>query len=98
MKADHVFREAINKTNTDQIYMVYTLEESDDVQNWLYEGLSHACSHVWQRTWASLLRPLKTRCGIIVSTHLDMKNDQLFNLVKVDTTCVWCVSGKVKEE
>lgn len=98
MKADWSLRDAVNKTNADQIYMVYALEESDETQNWLYEGLSHACSHVWQRTFSAVLRPFKTQCGIHVTTHLDKENDQLFNLVKVDTTCMWCVSGKVKEE
>ncbi len=98
MKADHLLREAINKTNVDQIYMVYELEENDEVKNWLHEGLSHACSYVWQRRFRDPLRPFKTKCGIYVSSSLDKKNDQLFNLVKVDTTCMWCVSGKVRVE
>jgi hypothetical protein len=98
VKADWVLRDAVNKTNADQVYMVYEMEAADAVQNWLHEGLSHECSHVWQRRFSDVLRPFKTRCGIHVTTHLDKRNDQLFNLVKVDTTCMWCISGKGKEE
>jgi hypothetical protein len=97
VKADHQLREAVNKTNPDQIYMVYEMEPGDEAKNWLHEGLSHECSHVWHRRYRDVLRPFKTKCGIHVTTHLDKKNDQLFNLVKVDTTCMWCLSGKVHE-
>ena len=97
MKRELLLRDAVNKTSPDQIYMVYETEPSDPQHNWLFEGLSHECSHVFQRKYADILRPFKTRCGIHVTTHIDKTTAPLFNLVKVDTTCVWCVSGKVRE-
>ena len=99
MIESHTMRDVVNKTNADQVYMVYEMDPWYDPQlNWLHEGLSHECSHVWQRTRSSILRPFRTKCGVFVSTHLDKKNDQLFNLVKIDTTCMWCISGMAKEE
>jgi hypothetical protein len=97
VKTDWILRETVNKTQLDPIYMVWELETSDEVKNWLYEGLSHACSHVWQRKFRDPLRPFRTICGIFVTSRLDKVDDQLFNLVKVDTTCMWCVSGKARE-
>lgn len=97
MKANWPLREAANKTNYDQLYMVYDMEESDQVVNWLFEGVSHECTLVFQMTFKDVLRPFKTKCGIHVTTHLDKTTAKLFNLVKVDTTCIWCVSGKPKE-
>jgi hypothetical protein len=97
VKRELSLRDAVNKTTPDQIYMVYETEVTDPPKNWLYEGLSHECSHVFQLKYADVLRPFKTRCGIHVTTHIDKTTAKLFNLVKVDTTCVWCVSGKVRE-
>jgi len=77
--------------------MVYEMESTDPLRNWLFEGVSHECSHVFQLKYADVLRPFKTKCGIYVTTRIDATTAPLFNLVKVDTTCIWCVSGKVHE-
>lgn len=101
MRAEHLLREAAVKTGS-QLYMIYALEETDPPglcsRNWLFEGLSHDVTHVFQVTYADVLRPFKTKCGIHVTTHIEKKTANLYNLVAVDTTCIWCISGKAKDE
>ncbi len=94
LEAPHLL-EAINKASMDSIYCVYELEA--EVMNWLHEGLSHQCSHVFLATRSGVLRPFKTKCGVYVTTRLDKNTFGLYNLVRVDTTCIWCVSGKGRE-
>lgn len=92
MKDDWQLRDAVNKTGG-PIYMVYELEDSDPPKNWLHNGVSHECSHVWQLKFRDVLRPFKTRCGISVATYLEAKSAALYNLVPVMTNCLWCVTG-----
>lgn len=97
MKANHVMREAVNATQLDPIYMVYDVEEGDPPRNWLHEGVSHACDQVWQRKFSDVLRPFRTTCGIFVTSRLAKGDDQLFNLVNVETTCLWCMGERIRK-
>ncbi len=96
MIACHVLREELIKRGC-ELYMVYRLEDGDPPANWLHEGLSHAVIEVFQHTYPDVLRPYKTACGIVVSERVDRDTYKLFNLVKVATTCLWCMSGMEKE-
>ena len=97
MRANHTLRQAVTEIGND-LYMIYDVENGDrHNNNWLFEGLSHDCTHVWQSKPNDKLRPFRTRCGIYVSTHLDKIVAPLFILVRVETTCIWCMGGKVRE-
>lgn len=78
-------------------HSVYLLETGDPPRYWLHDGLSHECSYVWNLNNDPTFRPYKTKCGIQVTEHLEARTANLFNLVPVETTCLWCASGKVRE-
>lgn len=77
---------------------IYLLETGDAPRYWLYEGLSHECTYLWKlNDKHNVLRPYKTKCGIQVTENLEARTANLFNLVNVETTCLWCASGKVRQ-
>lgn len=78
-------------------YTIYLVDTDDAPRYWLHEGLSHECAYLWKlNDKTNVLRPYKTRCGIQVTQQLEKSTANLFNLVNVETTCIWCVSGKVR--
>ena len=95
MMKDFPMRDVVNMGGG-PIYMVYKMEPSDAPKNWLHEGISHACSHVWQLKVGDVIRPFKTQCDVHVTTHIEIHTAPLYNCVPVPTTCLWCVAGMRK--
>lgn len=81
----------------DGIFMVYELETTDVSRYWLYNGLSHTCMHIWKRTPGGTFRPFRMDCGIHVASTIEANADNLYQLVPVETTCLWCIGHMVRE-
>jgi hypothetical protein len=75
-------------------HKIYQVLEGDGEYHWLHEGISHQCVFLFKIAGEATLRPFKTRCGIAVTDRPDAANSMYYNLVPVQATCLYCVSGK----